>query len=274
MSPAPQKDCERRLVIVTSDGPEHRYVVNRIATRHVIYAVIICDRAPRRPWYKVLRHSPKRFLDKALWRLFLKIIGDVKMRQLALKQVLGSEINAFTVGNIHNVGRPNAGKLAQKIKELSPDILAIYGTSIIPDSVLKLSNNITLNMHTGISPYYRGTACSFWPIHNREPNLVGATIHECTSDIDGGKIFASKKAKLYRDDRSLHHVFARSVLAGVEIYNDVLDEAISGTLSGETQCISDGREYRGSERGLRSELTARWHLRCLRRKWPRRLDVD
>lgn len=260
---------DMNLVIITSDGPEHRFVANSIAAHHMVRAVLICDPAPRRSWKKVLRHAPLHFLDKVFWRFFLMLVRDASMRTTALRQILGAKGEAFSTKNLHYVGRPRDGGLADKVLELSPDILVIYGTSIIPDEVLGLSRIITLNMHTGISPYYRGTSCSFWPIHNREPILVGATVHECTSNIDGGRIFAVKKAKLYRDDHSLHHVFARSVLAGTEAYMDVLDAAKSGSLSGEQQDLSVGREYRGWERGFQSELIARWHLRRLRHKWPK-----
>lgn len=256
------------LVIVTADGPEHHYVANRIAARHPVRAILICDPAPRRPWHRVLRRAPLRFLDKALWRLFLKAVGDTRARETALRQVFRAEAERFNSDQIRHIGGARAGMLAQAVAELAPDVLAIYGTSLIPDEVLALPRRVALNMHTGISPRYRGTACAFWPIHNCEPEWVGATVHECTAEVDGGRIFAVRRAQLYRED-GLHHIFARAVVAGTEAYIEVLDTALKGELSGLPQALQDGREYRGLARGLRNELIARWHLTRLRRYWPR-----
>ena len=76
------------------------------------------------------------------------------------------------------------------VEQLDPDILLVFGTGIVGKAVLSKAKRIALNMHTGISPYYRGCDCAFWPLYNREWDMVGATVHECTQDVDGGRIFA------------------------------------------------------------------------------------
>ena len=134
---------------------------------------------------------------------------------------------------------------------MAPDFIAVYGTGIVPDSVLSKATKKAFNMHTGISPYYRGAACAFWPIHEGEPDMVGATVHECVSAVDGGEIYATAKAPLFRGD-SLHAIFARAAKAGAEAYARVLVDAVNGRLTGQGQDLSQGREFRGSMRGIRS----------------------
>ena len=46
--------------------------------------------------------------------------------------------------------------------------------------------NKTLNIHMGISPYYRGTDCNFWALYDNNPHLVGATIHLLSKGLDSG----------------------------------------------------------------------------------------
>mgnify|MGYP005846936193 CR=1 FL=1 len=257
------------LVIITGNGPEHRYVANRIIEQHPVRAILVCDPAPRRSWRRILRRAPLQFLDKALWRLFLKCVGDASARDKALLEVFGPVSTSFNLDRVIPAGRARSGILEQTVRELAPDVLAIYGTSLIPDSVLTLPRKIALNMHTGISPRYRGTGCAFWPIHNCEPDWVGATVHECTAAVDGGRIFATRRATLYRND-SLHHIFARAVLAGADTYAGVLEKVMKAQNPlGQPQTLQDGREYRGNERGLRSELVARRNLRRLHRNWPK-----
>ena len=43
-----------------------------------------------------------------------------------------------------------------------------------------------INIHAGISPYYRGTDCNFWALYDDNPHLVGTTIHLLSKGLDSG----------------------------------------------------------------------------------------
>ncbi len=45
-----------------------------------------------------------------------------------------------------------------------------------------------INIHIGVSPYYRGSNCNFWAIIDKNYNLVGATIHKLSRGLDNGPI--------------------------------------------------------------------------------------
>ncbi len=249
-----------KIVIVTGDGPEHCYVANRISEKHDVAAILVCDPTPRRHWKKVLKKSPIQFINKTLRTVFLKLVGDGRSRSAALEKVFGAGHKTFRQADlISHVGRPKAGKLAQTVRALEPDIIAVYGTGIIPDDVLDAAKTVSLNMHTGLSPWYRGTACAFWPIAMGEPEMIGATVHECTSDVDGGRIFQTKRAEIYKGD-DLHVIFARAAVAGTDAYIDVINAVKSGTLAGQPQDLAQGREFRGNQLGIFPELKARWQL--------------
>jgi len=64
--------------------------------------------------------------------------------------------------------------------------------------------------------------------------MVGATVHECTKDIDGGKIFGTTRAELSPDD-DVFSVFARSVIAGADLYLRIVRELLAGRLTGVQQ---------------------------------------
>ena len=40
-----------------------------------------------------------------------------------------------------------------------------------------------LNIHMGISPYYRGTDCNFWAIYDGFPNYVGGTVMKLSKKL-------------------------------------------------------------------------------------------
>lgn len=256
------------LVIVTGDGPEHRFVVSHIAARNPVRAILLCDPPPRRAWHRVLRRTPLRFLDKALWRIYLRIIGDGRTRTAALSDVLGQASDTFPANiPIIPVGRPRSGQLEAALTGLAPDVVAVYGTGLIPDAALAQARRVALNLHTGISPRYRGAGCAFWPIHNGEPEWVGATVHECIAALDGGRIFATCRAEPRRGD-DLHRIFARAVKAGAEVYAEVISQALIAVPVGTVQDLSQGREYPGAARGFVSEIRARRRLARMQADFP------
>lgn len=253
------------IVIVTGDGPEHRFVANALGARFKVDAILVCDPAKPRSLKKIFRKSPLTFTDKLLRKAFLALVGDKAARAQSLSRVLGPRAGAFDQQDlVRRVGRPKSGTLAAVTAELAPDILAIYGTSIIPDAVLRIPNRIALNMHTGLSPDYRGVSCAFWPIRDGRPDMVGATVHECTPEVDGGRIYVRKPARLEAED-DLHAIFARAVVVGAEAYVETVASFLSGTPEGTMQDLSEGQEFRGDQIGLRSELSTRLALGKLRR---------
>jgi methionyl-tRNA formyltransferase len=146
------------------------------------------------------------------------------------------------------------------LRRLRPDAILVYGTSVVAASVLSLARDLAFNMHTGISPFYRGAHCAFWPVVNRELHMLGATVHECTPTLDAGRIFGTSRADIQADD-GLHEVFARCVAAGAELYVRVVDQYLNHGLNGRPQDLSLGREYLGAMRTFGPEWKARRLIR-------------
>ena len=72
---------------------------------------------------------------------------------------------------------------------LKSDIYIIFGSSYIKgDLVEYLVDKRAINIHMGVSPYYRGNDCNFWALYDDNPHLVGATIHMLSKGLDSGAI--------------------------------------------------------------------------------------
>jgi methionyl-tRNA formyltransferase len=72
---------------------------------------------------------------------------------------------------------------------LDADLLLVFGGSFIrPPLVDLLMDRHCVNIHLGVSPYYRGTATNFWSLYDGRPDLVGATVHLLSRDLDAGPI--------------------------------------------------------------------------------------
>lgn len=258
-----------RITILTGTGPEHIYVANLISEVVTVDAIIsVDDNARRRP--RLGQLGLRRFVDKALLRLLNMAERHNQVRDLVLKDVLGSDkASTFLRGDlVKHMNGFDAARITAVIVETKPDILAVYGTRKIPDTILGLAP-LALNMHTGVSPYYRGTACAFWPLHENDPTNLGATVHRCTGVLDGGDTFAVRRISLDRSD-TLNTVFAKAVAVGAVAYVEVIEKALAGELAGAPQNFGLGREFRGSMRGFAAEMRARRNLRRLRSAAPAR----
>ena len=114
------------------------------------------------------------------------------------KYVNEAEYNLF--GNI-SFSRSNVRTLSIKLgdlekidlkvlnKALDSDYYIVFGSSFIKGELCDfLESNNCLNIHLGISPYYRGNSCNFWSTYDRNFHLTGATIHKLTKGLDSGPV--------------------------------------------------------------------------------------
>jgi len=74
---------------------------------------------------------------------------------------------------------------------LSSDVYIVFGASYIKDWLVDfLVQHKAINIHMGVSPYYRGSSCNFWALYDEKPHYVGATIHLLSEGLDsGGMLF-------------------------------------------------------------------------------------
>lgn len=254
----------KQIVILTRNGPEHRYVANMLCAELPIDRIIVDRSPPRTRVRRAVRSGLGHFLSKATRAVFLKMIRDDEARTRSLQSLLGQKAEAFQASDrIEYVEGINSAECLEVLRQRRPDAILIYGTSVVKNAVLDSATDICLNMHTGISPQYRGTACSFWPIVNDELDMLGATIHECTSIVDSGPIFETVHSR-YEPGDDLHTIFGRAVLVGAEAYVRVVQSYLAGTLTGVPQELNLGREYHGADLTIGPELVARRRLARLR----------
>ena len=72
---------------------------------------------------------------------------------------------------------------------LNSDYFIVFSGSYLRGPLLEfLVKKQAINIHAGISPYFRGMACNFWACQYRRPDLVGSTIHLLSKGLDSGPI--------------------------------------------------------------------------------------
>ena len=250
----------KRFVILTRDDIPHRYVANLLCEGLDIYAILVDRRPVSSGVRRAFRRGPIHFTSKLARAVFLKAIRDRARRDRLLQRMLGQKAERFfATDKVVDIDGVNSTETIKLLRYLNPDSIVVYGTSVVSDDTLGTAKGTCFNLHTGLSPYYRGTACAFWPVVNGEFDMLGATVHECTSKLDGGLIYETIRVS-WHDNDNLHKIFGRTVMAGADAYARVLRKYISGGLQGASQDLSVGREFRGAELTLWPEIVARIRL--------------
>ena len=107
-------------------------------------------------------------------------------------------------------GAINDPEIVQEIIELSPDLIISYGCSIIKAPLIEAFPDRFINIHLGISPYYRGSGTNFWPFVNDEPEYCGVTFMNIDTGIDTGKVIHQIRPDMYPLDT--FHVICNRLL--------------------------------------------------------------
>lgn len=118
-------------------------------------------------------------------------------------------------------GEINDEQYYEEILDLDPDLLVAYGCSIIEDPLLSEYEGRFLNVHLGLSPYYRGTGTNFWPLVNGEPEYVGATFMYLDAGVDTGDIIHQIRARVKPGDTP-HHIGNRLIADMIGPYREII----------------------------------------------------
>jgi phosphoribosylglycinamide formyltransferase-1 len=120
----------------------------------------------------------------------------------------------FTIDRSHpkqiHKGAINDSEIVQEIIDLSPDLIISFGCSIIKAPLIEAFLGLFINIHLGLSPYYRGSGTNFWPFVNEEPEYCGVTFMNIDTGIDTGKVIHQIRPDIYTFDT--FHVICNRLL--------------------------------------------------------------
>jgi folate-dependent phosphoribosylglycinamide formyltransferase PurN len=151
-------------------------------------------------------------------------------RENAELEFFSSKAGELAKNNINKIFEINKENLnSKKIKRIlekeQSKILITYGCHKISDDILKVLKGYKWNIHGGLSPWYKGNITHFWPTYMLEPEYTGMTLHDLTSDIDGGSVIHQQVSDLNIND-GIHENACRLVKS----FFDQLPEIINNNL--------------------------------------------
>ena len=89
-------------------------------------------------------------------------------------------------------------KLFDQLLNLNPDLFVVVAFSILPDNILSIPNQGSINIHPSLLPKYRGASPIQYSILNGD-DTTGVSIISLNSKIDSGNILAQEKVFIDKD---------------------------------------------------------------------------
>ena len=181
------------VVLLTSNQPRHEAFINFFCKNLNVAAVI--------------KEKKNPFKDSKLKRetdFFLKFRKESNIKTFEFEK-----------------GEINSSEAIQIIKNEKPEYCLVFGTSLLKKPILEIEGVKYLNIHTGLTQYYRGVDSCFWSVYNREPEKIGVTIHKVELGIDNGNIYKQKQTDIVFGD-SLDDIFFKTCEAGFYLMLDAV----------------------------------------------------
>lgn len=221
------------ITVFTSNQPRHIYLINELSKIcDKVFAIQECN--------TVFPGEVKDLYDNSnTMNEYFKHVRNAE------KEVFGTV--RFLTGNVEHLAL-KAGDLSKLSKEsleiaLNSDVYIVFGASYIKGWLADyLVEHNAINIHMGVSPYYRGSSCNFWAIYDGHPELVGATIHLLNKGLDSGAMLYHALPKGEKVNP-----FVLGMKAVKVAHDSVVDRIVSGEIFTYEAVMQDKKmEYRYS----------------------------
>lgn len=209
-----------KIVLLTSDSRRHKYMAAMLARECNLELVITEKKSPL-----IEDTSNYGAKDAEFLKSHFQARAESEHRFFGSYSDFFQKIPHLEVAH----GEINSEMVFQRVQEVSPDIVVLFGTSIIKNPLLETFKNQIINVHLGLSPYYKGSATNLYPFLFEEPECIGATIHLATEKVDEGAILHQIRPEMAEDD-SLHEIGNKVIQKAGQVLPGVIKNFTEGKL--------------------------------------------
>ena len=218
-----------RAIVLTSTMRRHNYVANTLAGCFEVAGV----------WQEAKSFEPMRYAgspeDAAVIR------RHFEARDASEHEYFADHDTVAAASRLLPPGGCNDARAIEAMRRAAPDVVLVFGTSLLRPPLLDAFAGRMLNIHLGLSPYYRGAGTNFWPLVNGEPEYCGATIHFLDVGIDTGPILAHVRPGVRPGDGP-HDIGNKTIVAAADALAAAARAHVASPLRGVPQ-RGQGRLY-------------------------------
>lgn len=220
-----------KVALLTSDALRHKYIANKLAEKIDVEIIITEKKSQKITSTENYDTKEANFLQ-----------NHFRERENNEMKYFGN-YNLFPESSKHlDVGHSeiNSDFVFKNILSVQPDYILLFGTSIIKEHLLLAFPNRIINLHLGLSPYYKGSGTNLWPLYYSEPECVGATFHLAIKKVDAGGILHQIRPVLQKDD-TIHDIGNKVILSAGEIYSRIVEFYHAGKIKPVSQHLDEGK---------------------------------
>lgn len=240
---------ELNLLVLCGRSPRHLHVANQLCRAGRVLA-IVQEQGSEWNVHKTLKKLRPDRLARKVWRWLRdrRRYGDGSEAKFFFPDRPPALDQPELLREVPHINHPEVTELARRLR---PDLICVFGTSLIRGELLGMGRLGMVNLHGGLSPEYRGADCTFWALYNGQPELVGCTLHYIDGGIDTGRLIAHVSPEVRPGDAELP-LFWRAVADSAAVYGEFVQRLAAGERFGQAQ-PGRGRLYQVKQRGLRHE---------------------
>jgi folate-dependent phosphoribosylglycinamide formyltransferase PurN len=207
-----------KIALITGPGLNHRYFINRLNRKFPIECVFIEELT----YPRFDAESPKH---QEAWEWFFQ-------RRRNYEEATFADSESWIPKNQPTIipiakGQLNSIDSLTILKNQQPDIIIIFGSSLVGQEIMGHFPNRIINLHVGISGQYRGSSSNFWPIHDGRLDCLGATLLKINTGIDTGEILAQETIQIEENDTE-QSLMGKSLILGMDLTIQVLRRWLNG----------------------------------------------
>ncbi|MGH6737378.1 MAG: formyl transferase [Methyloceanibacter sp.] len=223
----------RRIVVLVAEGELANIVVNHLASRFGPITVLKEEPESKRA---ILRRrtrlvGPVYACGQALCGILLKIVAKrsrARIREICAEHGLAA--GAPVDVEIVSVGSVNSEACRRALKEIDPQVVAVYGTRIIGKQALAAVACPFINYHAGITPKYRGQHPAYWARVENDADHAGMTIHLVDEGVDTGAVLYQAPVRFAPGDNITTYQFVQ-MAAALPLFVRAIEDALTGRLA-------------------------------------------
>jgi folate-dependent phosphoribosylglycinamide formyltransferase PurN len=182
----------KKIVLLARDCDSSLIVYNYLSRFFIIDTIVLEDKISKRKQF-LRRVKLIGFWNAVMQVVFMLIIFPFlnftsQKRKREILEAYDLSVSPLPADKIKRVTSLSSQQGRDLLRKLQPDLLLVNGTRIISKKTLESVPAPFVNIHTGITPAFRGVHGGYWAMAKGKKELFGTTIHYVDPGVDTGGI--------------------------------------------------------------------------------------
>lgn len=222
-----------KLILITGDQVRHKFFADFLATQFDLELVVSEKKAYN--FWDNTKHFGQSMIIKDHFRSL-----EITERKF-FSEAEWPQCKVLTIER----GELRGDKIKAVLRQAKADIGIVFGSGILTPDIIAECPTL-LNVHQGISPYFRGSGTNFWPFVFGKLEYVGVTLHQIDCGVDTGGIICHGFPEI-SSKHSMHDIGCECIKTSARLVTKVLNGTDASGKFYPIQQWSTGRVFKRAD---------------------------